>query len=131
MDALASSPGFLSSPRLPDHVPGRIRPQRCSLRATQPYVDWTRRLIGHDGKRRPLDLGNTLPCKPHGMALSGQAWPGAAWMLAAGAAGLRRQGGCGSQHAGRTARRRAARFDRRRGGRRSRTPPERAPSSGD
>ena len=57
MDALVSSPGSLSPPRLLDQVRGKIRLKHYSLRTEQAYVDWIRRFIRHHGKRHPREMG--------------------------------------------------------------------------
>ncbi len=57
MDALVSSPGLLSPPRLLEQVRGKIRLKHCSLRTGQAYVDWIKRFIRHHGKRHPREMG--------------------------------------------------------------------------
>jgi hypothetical protein len=57
MDALISSSGSLSWPRLLDLLRVSIRLDHYSLRAGQAYVDWIRRFIRRLGKRRPREMG--------------------------------------------------------------------------
>ena len=57
MDALISSGGISSSPRLLDQVRGKIRLKHYSLRTEQAYLDWIKRFIRHHGKRHPREMG--------------------------------------------------------------------------
>jgi hypothetical protein len=63
IDALNSSSSALSSPRLPDHVRGRIRPKHHTLQTAHAYVDWVTRFVlrhrnNRTGRGRAILAGN-------------------------------------------------------------------------